>query len=397
MSAIAWELPEDVRAVRDGLLDFARKEILPRHRGASRPVRGSAAALSRGRAVFRCAEGADRRGAARLGQGRLLQHVRARIAGRRRPGASCLLCRLGGAVPALRAAELADALCHQPLGLRAEPASRKGHGRGARAHAGADDGGRGVDVLRPVASRAPAPMRRRWRRAPGPTATAGASRAARSGPPTRRSPTTASSSRSPIPSGRPQRKRRHQRLPRAHQLAGLRGPARDQAVRPYRRRRGRAAPGGRARRAVAGRGRAAPGFCRRALRRVARPHLQFGARRRLRPLGARARAGVRQDAQGLRPADRRLPGRDLPAGRERHRAAWRASHGPQRRPAARPGRAGHQGAVDGQGLFGAGRLPRRRPRHADPRRHGLHQRGRPAPRLALACASSTSPTAPTRS
>ena len=31
MSAIAWELPDDVRAVRDGLLDFARKEILPRH------------------------------------------------------------------------------------------------------------------------------------------------------------------------------------------------------------------------------------------------------------------------------------------------------------------------------------------------------------------------------
>ena len=29
MSAIAWELPEEVRAVRDGLLDFARKEVLP--------------------------------------------------------------------------------------------------------------------------------------------------------------------------------------------------------------------------------------------------------------------------------------------------------------------------------------------------------------------------------
>jgi hypothetical protein len=31
MSAIAWELPEEVRAVRDGLVDFARKEVLPRH------------------------------------------------------------------------------------------------------------------------------------------------------------------------------------------------------------------------------------------------------------------------------------------------------------------------------------------------------------------------------
>jgi alkylation response protein AidB-like acyl-CoA dehydrogenase len=31
MSAIAWELPEDVRAARDGLIDFAAKEVLPRH------------------------------------------------------------------------------------------------------------------------------------------------------------------------------------------------------------------------------------------------------------------------------------------------------------------------------------------------------------------------------
>ncbi|HEY4168710.1 MAG TPA: acyl-CoA dehydrogenase family protein [Reyranella sp.] len=31
MSAIAWELPEEVRAVRDGLIDFARKEVLPHH------------------------------------------------------------------------------------------------------------------------------------------------------------------------------------------------------------------------------------------------------------------------------------------------------------------------------------------------------------------------------
>jgi acyl-CoA dehydrogenase len=31
MSAIAWELPEEVRAVRDGLIDFACKEVLTRH------------------------------------------------------------------------------------------------------------------------------------------------------------------------------------------------------------------------------------------------------------------------------------------------------------------------------------------------------------------------------
>lgn len=31
MSAIAWDLPDDIRAVREGLIDFARKEVLPRH------------------------------------------------------------------------------------------------------------------------------------------------------------------------------------------------------------------------------------------------------------------------------------------------------------------------------------------------------------------------------
>src|SRR5262249_1143535 len=31
MSAIAWEFPEEIRPVRDGLTDFARKEVLPRH------------------------------------------------------------------------------------------------------------------------------------------------------------------------------------------------------------------------------------------------------------------------------------------------------------------------------------------------------------------------------
>jgi len=31
VSAIAWDLPDDIRAVREGLIDFARKEVLPRH------------------------------------------------------------------------------------------------------------------------------------------------------------------------------------------------------------------------------------------------------------------------------------------------------------------------------------------------------------------------------
>lgn len=31
MSAIAWELPDEIRAVREGLLEFARQEVLTRH------------------------------------------------------------------------------------------------------------------------------------------------------------------------------------------------------------------------------------------------------------------------------------------------------------------------------------------------------------------------------
>jgi hypothetical protein len=76
MSAIAWELPEEVRAVRDGLLDFARKEVLPRHyRHRDLFENEPAPALSRGRTILRRIEGSYRRGAARLRQGRLLQHV----------------------------------------------------------------------------------------------------------------------------------------------------------------------------------------------------------------------------------------------------------------------------------------------------------------------------------
>ena len=52
--------------------------------------------------------------------------------------------------------------------------------------------------------------------------------------------------------------------------------------------------------------------------------------------------------------------------------------------AARPGRAGGQGARHGQGLRRAGRRQGGRPRHADLRRHGLHQRAGPAPCLAHA-------------
>jgi acyl-CoA dehydrogenase len=65
--------------------------------------------------------------------------------------------------------------------------------------------------------------------------------------------------------------------------------------------------------------------------------LQFGARRRVRPLGAREGARLRPAAQGLRQGDRRVPGRHLPAGRERHGTAWRAPDGPERRQPARPG------------------------------------------------------------
>ena len=284
-------------------------------RPAPRPVRGSAASLPRRWALFRCAQGVDRRGAAQVGTGRLLQYVRARNAGRRRPRPSRLLCRLGGAVPPLRAAELADALCHQPLGLRAEPAAREGHRRSARAHAGADDGRRGIDVLRPV--RAGRRLRRRG------AGHAGAPRRQRLAARRPQDLDVQRAGRRLLHRLRHHRSRagggaagRHQRLPGADRVAGLRGPARHQAVRPYRRRRGRASPRGRAGRAVAARGRAASGLRGGALRRVAGAHLQFGARRRLRTLGARARPRLCQDAQGLRPADRRLSGRDLSAWRK---------------------------------------------------------------------------------
>ena len=33
MSAIAFDIPEDIRAMRDGLRAFAEAEVLPRHDG----------------------------------------------------------------------------------------------------------------------------------------------------------------------------------------------------------------------------------------------------------------------------------------------------------------------------------------------------------------------------
>ena len=47
MSAIAWELPEEIRAVRDGLIDFARKEVLPRHDSIATCSRTRAGSIAR--------------------------------------------------------------------------------------------------------------------------------------------------------------------------------------------------------------------------------------------------------------------------------------------------------------------------------------------------------------
>ena len=72
MSAIAWELPEDVRAVRDGLIDFACKEVLPRH-DKHRELFENPRLLYREDGRFSHElERFYRRGAARRRQGRLL-------------------------------------------------------------------------------------------------------------------------------------------------------------------------------------------------------------------------------------------------------------------------------------------------------------------------------------
>ena len=90
-------------------------------------------------------------------------------------------------------------------------------------------------------------------------------------------------------------------------------------------------------------------------------------------------------------------GVSFPLADGRHRDPRRPPHGPQRGDAARPGPPGDQGAVDGQGLRRAGRRAGRRPGHPDLRRPRLHQRDGPHRGVPHAAASSTSPTARTRS
>ena len=73
--------------------------------------------------------------------------MRSGIPRRRRIGASRLFCRLAEPVPSLRAAELADALLHQSLGLRTEPPAGEGHRPRTGRDPGTADVGREGHVL----------------------------------------------------------------------------------------------------------------------------------------------------------------------------------------------------------------------------------------------------------
>ena len=176
---------------------------------------------------------------------------------------------------------------------------------------------------------------------------------------------------------------RHLGLPRADRVAGLRGPAHHQAVRPYRRRRGRAAARGRAGRAVAAGRRTAPGLRRSALYGVSLGRIYNSARAVGYGRWALEKAlDYAKQRQAFGKAIAEYQGVTFPlaeSAMELHAAHLMglnvASLLDQGAPAVKE-------LADGQGLRGAGRLQGGRPRHADPRRHGLHQRARPAPRLA---------------
>jgi acyl-CoA dehydrogenase len=235
VSAIAWELPEDVRAVRDGLLDFARKEILPRHQ-AHRDLFEDPRRLYREDGRFSDALKA------------LIDDVR-RVSAKAGYYNMCVPESLGGGGLGHLAYyvgwEALFRLCGPQNWLMLYVISHWAFGpsrllekvtdEARERMLVADDGGRGVDVLRPVrtgagsdaaalATRARA--RRQWLAPHGPQ-DLDLQRAGRGL--LHRLCDHRSGTGGPAP-------RRHQRLPGAHQLAGLRGPARDQAFRPHRRR-----------------------------------------------------------------------------------------------------------------------------------------------------------------
>ena len=121
MSAIAMDLPQDVSSARDGIVAFAESEVLPRHE-RNRDMFENPRDLYREDGRF-----SDEL----LG---LINEVRTASAaagfyqmcvpeslGGRRTGSSRLLRGLGGALPPLRPAELADALRAVSLGVRPEP------------------------------------------------------------------------------------------------------------------------------------------------------------------------------------------------------------------------------------------------------------------------------------
>ena len=153
MSAIAFDIPEDILAMREGLRAFAEAEILPRHEANlelfedQRRLNDSDGRFSE---ELLNLIGEVPRAASKSW---LLPDVRAGRAGWRRLGAPRLFRRFRRAVSHLRPTKLVDALCGEPLGVRAKPIARKTYRARPRRDAGADDGGREVDVLWPIGAR----------------------------------------------------------------------------------------------------------------------------------------------------------------------------------------------------------------------------------------------------
>src|SRR5262249_12534070 len=115
MSAIAFELPPEVREACEGLVAFARAEVMPRHE-KHRDLLEDPRKLYREDGRFSDqAVALNSRRAARGGEGGILLDVRSGSARRRRPRSPGLLRGLGTTIPAMWSAELANALCNQSL------------------------------------------------------------------------------------------------------------------------------------------------------------------------------------------------------------------------------------------------------------------------------------------
>ena len=152
MSAIAFDIPEDILAMR-GLRAFAEAEILLRHE-ANLDLFEDQRRLydSDGRFSEELLDliGEVRRAASKAGYYQMCVPEELGGGG---DGAPRLFRRFRRAVSHLRPTKLVDALCGEPLGVRAKPIARKTYRARPRRDAGADDGGRKVDLLWPIGTR----------------------------------------------------------------------------------------------------------------------------------------------------------------------------------------------------------------------------------------------------